>query len=841
MNLLGNLYYSLRLFYKNLSTSVIAVLVLAIGLSMALTMFSMANMMMWDTPKFANKGDLVSVDWHRQVQEGDYRNLRGIAIDDYEAMKRDSTIFDELVAFHYLSYAVHRPDGSDNVARYQAGRVSGNFFTMIGQDAILGRIATEDDVTSGEDVVVIGYTLWQNEFEGSDDAIGSTLLLDGTVHTIIGVMPEGFRFPFAQELWKPYDWRWEKDPTQESTFLATIFGTLKEGVSMEQAKADLDAIARQQQTLKPEKNKYHSQVKVQDFSKIIVDDELSAILFILIIGSLFVLLIACANVSNLLLARISKRQFELNMRKVLGAKRREIILQVLMDALVIASVGTFFSFLMAAWAGRYIWTILSDNYSEIPYWWDMSVDLNVFSYGIAIMLFSVLISSLSPLLKIASKYNADALKDNARTTSGMSASKTGKVLVTSQISLTLVLLIIALMFASLTKDQMDRKLPYDEASVLMNTLYISHEAGFEQADSVIAFYDNAERNIRAIPGIKEVSFVHGMNEFELIRDLDVEGRGLSSDKDKIQTNANIVTEAFFQTLGATPLQGRFFNKSDNASSRPVTVVNQAFVDEYFPDGNVLGKRIRVRQPGNNWEPQNRLKDEWTPWLTIVGVTSPVTSTKGYQAAKELGRIAPYVEIYISNRQWVSRVMHVYVTAEGSVATYAPQVNKAIAKLSTKLAPMDVYRTLEDLFEERDLFVVIITNFILSFAFVALLMASAGLYGIASFTAQQKKREYGIHMALGAGPKNIVWLVLKTMRWQLLIGLSIGLALADMLGRLMEQALSNGPVTNVGYDLPVLSFYVFCTALVLAVLALAMLLPAWRSSQMNPNLALNASV
>lgn len=840
MNLLNNLHFSLRLFFKNLSTSLIAVLVLSVGLAMSLTMFTLSKMMMWDSPEYIEGKGLVMVNWINNLNsEG--RAQSGVNIMDYLYFAENNSSFTHLSAFHNLSYAIHHPGADKGVNRYQSGRISGNFFELLNVKPLLGRLPVAADGASGaEAVVVIGNKVWKHEFDAAEDTVGKTLLLDGTPHTVIGVMPEGFSYPFTQQIWKPYDWAWEMEDGRDSDFNAILLGELKPGISYEQAKADLENLAAQLREQWPEHNKHLIRLNVEPSANLIANQELRTILYIQLIGALFVLMIACANVSNLLLARVSKRQFELNMRKVLGARRLEIIFQVVLDALIIAFFGAVLAFLMAAWAGRFIWTLLYNNYADqLPFWWSMEMDVKVFLFGLGAMIFAVILSSVSAILKINGRYNAEALKDNSRTSSGMSSSRGGKVLVTVQIALTVTLMAVGSIFSLSIKDQLDRQLPWDASEMLRNILYVTHEAGYNSDESVIAYYDAIEHNLSALPGIQNVSFAYNYGLGEALRELEVEGQTILNDNDRLSVNANIVTESFFELFGAEPLQGRFFQATDNNDSRAVVVINQAFANELFPGENPIGKRVRVKQPGNAWEVQNRKKPEWTQWLTVIGVSPALTSRKGYEQARASGNSGRYLTVYLNNRQWPSRVMNLLATGDGDVRQRIPEISKTIAKQSTKLAPIDKYMTVQDSLDEGDTFVKLVSQLIQSFAVLALLMAGAGLYGIASFTAQQKQREYGIHMALGAGRTDIVKLIFKSARWQLLIGLIAGFSIAHALGVLMEQALSgNGNgffPDDTQTDVYMIYLSTFIT--VVLVLGIALLVPALRSAKLKPNAAL----
>lgn len=832
----SNLQFTLRLFFKNGTTSAIAILVLAIGLGLSITMFTLSHMILWDSPQVKQNRELVTLDWVREFKPGQ-RNYSGIHILDAFYFKEKNKSLEKFVVVHPLSMSVFNPDTNGEVKRYEAARTDGDFFNLVDAQPILGRVYTNED-KGEEDVVVISHFIWQEEFDGAKDVLGKSLLLEGQSAKIIGVMPEGFAFPFQQKIWKFNDWEWDRARGRKAQSSFMSIGLLKKGVDAETAEVEFANLAANLKAENPENNKDLNYISIKPFHTIISNPSFDAILYALLIGAIFVLLIACANVSNLILARVSKRQFELTMRKVLGARKREIASQVLLDALIIGILGAALGFLIGGWSNRIIWTLFTNAYPNMPYWWSMDITAEVFTFGITVMLIAVVISSLSPLIKILKRHNIEALKDNSRTSSNLSASRAGKILVGTQIMLTVVLLVTASFFTLNSLNDLKRELPYDADNILVNSIRVAHKAGFASEASVLSFYDQIQSGIRAIPGVNDVGFSSYLfrQQSNTIRKLQIDSKPIDPKVNKQRAAVNIISPSYFDVMGGEIILGRTLKDTDTKDSLPVVIVNQNFVNEYFPDENPLGKKIQLQTPGNAWEPQNQDK-KTTQWLTIVGVTTSLQSDKGLSVAKKSGNTAEYLVAYIPTKQWVSRVMNIVITGQGDVTQYAKQVGAVIAKASSSLAPYSKYQTIQQILDNDSVFMVVVKNFIISFAFVALIMAAAGLYGIASFTSDQKKREYGIHMALGASKTVIIGLVLKTVRLQVILGVSFGILLAYALNSVLAQQLGNQLQLDLITELAVYSVGVFT---VLIVLAFTMLLPAIRSANLPPNIALRSN-
>jgi len=739
----------------------------------------------------------------------------------------------------YYTTALYNPETEAGSERIQGSRVTPSFFELVNVQPVLGRlpIASDADGSNG-DTILISYELWQDKFEANVDAVGLTVFLNDKPHTIIGILPDGFQYPVKQNIWKPYDWRTAKREGQETLTRVQVLATPKPDIAIEKVKAELNNLAGQIHQAHPDSHKKRTRMNFELHSPF--GPVFRSTILMLLFGSILVLLTACANISNLLLARVNARQFELGMRKVLGARRREIAIYVVLDAFVISFIGLMFAFIMAAWFTRFIWEELYQNYGAFtPYWWNMDLDGSVFAYGAGVMLLSVFAASLSALVQLMRRFQINVIKDDGRTTSGLNASGTGRFLITCQVFLAAVLLTTAGVYSLWLQDLQDHALPFDPDQVLFNHIF-APTGPFKSAESVDTFFADVERSIRNVEGIKEVAFAFdAMDNDRPKRKVHIEGREFDEETSTEAAATNIVSSGYFQTFQALALEGRFFNDFDDKESLPIAVVDAAFAKHYFPDESPIGKRIRVKSPGNEWEKQNKLReDPWTEWLTIVGVSSQIESLKGYGNAKKGGREWEYHNVYIPMKQWTSRPMYLMVTGEGDVHQYANAVSQAITKVKPTLAPTYRYQSLNAYLDMQNSFFNLVSSLVTIFGLVSLTMAAVGLYGIASFSTQKKTKDFAIRRALGATKQHIIQLVLQSAYWQLAIGLSLGLAASFYLQKIIAVSLKFAETTNVG-ALAIAHVYLSTSAAICAIMLLSVFIPAWRVANNPPNVALRA--
>ena len=830
MMALTDLRYVVRIFFKNFLTSLLGVFIFALGLSMSVSMFALVKGMLWSYPDVKNGHLLTHVEWDRpqaNVPTG------AVLVPDYRAFRDENNSFEQLVGFQFGQVAVNNPEGEAYTTRYSRSFVSENFFQVIQVKPILGRLPTAEDASPDTpSVVAISATVWQEQFGGSPDVIGSSVLLNGMPHIIVAVMPTAFQFPAMEQMWVPTTWA-EMDSRQRGAMpRLEVFGILKEGVTVREAHTDLQRIAVQLERDFPATNKNHLLLELKPYNQEFTEIRQQDILHILLTCSLLVLLIACANVSNLVLVRISKRQHELGVRKSLGASRKQLMKIVLLDGLLLAGGGLIFGLLFAFWISRFIWHLMEQTYPFLPYWWNMDLDLGVILFAATLMVVCVILSSLVPAIRATSKQAIDTLKDDTRTSSNLFIGRLAKLLIAVQVTFSTVLLITAISMVLSNNFLNNRKLPYDPENILTTRLQLSLSAGFNNIESVHQFYDNLSEKLTNVRDVERVGFSYNYaGYFPSLRPLEIENNILDREQDRRRISTNIVTKGYFSVYDLQPLSGRLFIETDVESAQHVAIVNRHFVNLFFPDENPIGQRIRVNNPGTASEVQNRSRSStWTNWMTIVGVVPNV------QPEPLPGEnFEHYAEIYIPTKQRPSRGLNLLLRSSVNPLSLVEDVRRIIRQEAPLLAPQTDFETIRNVIDRSTGSINITSNIITAFGIAALVMASIGLYALLSFTTVQRQREFGIRVALGASTKKITVLVGRQVFVQVMLGLILGCSIGYFLSGTLQQVFGNTTA-----NLPVKTqAFSFSVALILIPSLIAILVPSVRTAKKAPSVSLRS--
>ncbi len=827
MSFFNDTRFTLRLFYKNTISSFMGVSVFGLGLAMSITMFTMVKGFLWTSPNVRDGGQLVSVEWLKDEANQDFE--ADPIITDYEYIKENSKSFKELAAFQFLFWALNNPDGDAYTARYPQAKVSTNFFDIAPVRPILGRLPSKEDIKpGGSNAVAISYSIWQEQYGGAAEVLGATAILNGESYIIVGVLPAGYEFPVMQESWILADWKDVRSRPREKQPSVEMFGILKDGVSTKEAEIELNNLAAQLARLYPETNEHYSRFIIKPYAEEFVGDEMKQVLLILLLCSVLVFLIACANVSNLVLARVSKRQQELAIRSGLGASRIHLMGMVLLDGAVMAVGGLIVGILIALWSSRYLWEVIDGKMPFRPEWWNMDIDMSVMLFAAFMMFMSVLISSLFPALRVVAKQNNALLKDDTRTSSSLFIGRLSKVLISIQVTFSTVLLITALTMVLTSSYVANPKLPYDPEKIMTTRMQMNVKAGFESIESVHNFYDDLIATVSALPNVETAGLSYKFaGFFPARRPFEIFGQEPDRAEDLPKVNTNIINTSYFDVYKAEPVSGRFFSLTDTESTEYVCVVNQHFVKHFFPGENPIGKRIRVKNAGTAQELQNIQRDSpWTEWMTVVGVAPNLQ-----QRPVPGEPIHRYAEIYIPTKQRPSRGMNLLVHAKRDVLDVIEPVRKIVQRKAPLLAPQSEFESVADVLERANSGIQITTNLITVFGVAALFMASIGLYALISFTTQQKIREFGIRMALGASAQAIIKLVFRKNLLQIVIGLILGMAAGVAISSVLKKVFD---AANLPVAVPAFSIAI---TIVMVASAVAILIPALRAASIEPNKSL----
>ncbi|PZR73157.1 MAG: hypothetical protein DLM73_11370 [Chthoniobacterales bacterium] len=760
--MLRDLRYACRMLVKTPGFTIISILAVALGIGASTTMFSSINaLLLRPMPLIQDQDRLVAVS--EFFQKNADQNA-GTAFPDYLEWKKSITTLDGIAAIQEATFII---TGGDKPERYLGGQISADAFTFMGVQPILGRqFRPEEDELNAPLVALIGYEVWQNHFAGDRGVVGKTIPINGKQVTIIGVMPKGWRFPEICDIWMPLQMN-EKDQPRGNFFLDCI-GKVKKGVSIEQARAELEAITARFAVQHPDTNTGVG-VHVTPFREEMVRNFKT--LTLLVMGAvLFVHLIACANVANLLLARGATRAKEIGIRLALGASRRQIVRQLLAESVVIGMVGSALGLLFAVWGVDLMLTALPN---EVPYWIHFDFDWRVFSFALGIGAVSSVLFGLLPALQASHPHLVDALKEGGRTGGGgVKGQRVRNSLVVAEVALALVLLIGAGLMMRSFMNLQKTDIGMDPSRTLTFRVGLP-EAQFPEKESPARFFDQLIPKLASLPGVESAGATTslpasgniGVSAFIL------EGEPEPKQLQDARTLRQLtVTPGYFQTARVPFLRGRDFTAADTKDAPRVVVIDEDAGRAWFPNQDPIGHQLRMLD--KQGEPPR--------WATIVGIVKPVIYDR-------LTNRRPMPAAYFAQSQAAERFLSVMVRTKTDPAKFA---NLARTTVLTVNKDLPIYRvmTMDEVlaqsFWDRRFFGTLFTIF----AGLALFLASLGLYGVMSYSVRQRTQEIGVRMALGAQTGDVLRLVTGQGLRLVLLGLAIGFVSAYFLTKLLAGSL-----------------------------------------------------
>ena len=751
----------------------------ALGTGLVTTMFSVVNSVLFKGLPFDGAENLLDVALYHTTDDwyGEFTK------EQLEAVREQQTTLDDLVNFRYWGPPIRVPGA---VAERVPGlRVSTNLLEALRVSPALGRGFLEEDAAAGaENVMLISYDFWKRHFGDGENAIGAVVYLQKEPYRVIGVMPRGFRFPYPDTTyWIPYSLYWVDGGNR--TLYYNVFGRTKPGHTEESVLSEMKVIWQNLQRADPKADK-NMVVSIRPLTNSFIWPELSRRLLFLFSTTIVVVLISCANVANLQLARYTTAVKDFAVRSALGAGRVHIVRRVMIESLAMAFLGALLGGLSVYFGTGYLNSVSENLY--LPVWADFSIDFRVAAFVLAITALTGFLSGLVPAIRVSRPGINEFLKDDVRTASGLRIGRLSKVLVVVQVGLAFSLLI--------------------ARSGWMNHLEMSFE-------ELVARWNELKRALEAHTGIVSVAFARsaptGSWGFQY-RTYAVEGE-VHEKGQYPGCGQNQVSTGYFQKLKIPILKGRGFEATDVLSSLPVAVVDESFAKKAWPDEDPLGKRIKST-PGSKAR-----YDSETPWLTVVGV-APDLKPWGIANTKW-----PELAFYVPNTQFPIPYNIFLIRTTGNPLLAVPIIRSEMARLDSDAAVYRV-RTLEE-DRNRSIFQFLFTQrLLIVFGLVALILASLGVYGVISFSVHQRTREIGIRMAFGADRGRILRLILREAGWQIACGLLLGVALAYIGTGYMEAFLfgiaDTSPLTYIGV-----------AVLLIAVSLVACLAPAFRASSIHP--------
>jgi predicted permease len=826
----------LRVLIKEKSFCALAVAVLALGICAVTTQFSVVNGVMLRGFAFPNAERLMSVQFidPSPANNNFFGQNNQIFALDYQDIATTQKSF-ELVSA-YINGSTVNLTYEGNPKRYTGAYVTENFLKILGVTPALGRDFTAADNQPGaEKTALIAHQLWQRDFGGIPDIVGKSIRLNGKSATIIGVMPPGFAFPVNEELWIPLFTEFPPKNRNERNAQGNapaVIGLLRPDVSVEQANTEISMFAARLAKDFPDTNKQFSIGLVQPLIKTFTPRQLQGLLLSMLGVCVAVLFLACSNVMNMQFARATLRAKELAIRSSLGATRGRLVRQMLTESLLLACLGAAIGGAGAYWVTGFLYATVKNLPNPIPAYITFDVDGRVLLLIVGITMLAAVLSGVIPAW-LASRANPnDALKESGRGNTSRAINYITRGLVVFQIFLTCIILIASfLQFQSILRQQ---KLDYGyDTNALTSARMGLMDGDYPNSDAKRLFYDRLLRELRASPEIASAALTNRFRmAFSGNGPIEIEGRAYKENRDRPNANFENVTDGYFATLGAKLLEGRDFALDDTDLKQPVAIVNAFFAKKYFGNDSAIGRRFRT--VGNNGV-------LFGPWRTIVGVCSDVRMLGPFNNPNvDAGGF--YVPLY----------SNVFGPASGPVAQQFTTIVVKPRGVSAGLFANNLQRITRLVDSNLPLYFVgtpaenidsflgqnrIVAGMFTAFGLVAMLLAAVGLYGVMSFSVNQRTSEFGIRMALGADSFRILSMVLRQGTVQLGLGLVLGLGIAFLIATLGGQGITNALSGMISPRDP--ATYVFVAVLLSAVSLIATLIPARRATRVDPMIALRA--
>ena len=801
-----NLVYSVRMLLKRPSLTAVAIIAIALGIGANTAIFSVVNTVLLQPLPYDQPQQLVMLATEQRDQALDGRG--GFSVPDFlDVQKSTKTL--EAVATHQGTGTIVT-DGGDP-ERLLGAAVNADYFSVLRVKPVLGRVFTHDEDKPGApQVIVLSHSLWQRRFGGDPNIIGREVNIGGKT-TVVGVLPAGFEYPFSddqqQDFWEPIfsaAWMTKNQREERADRSLPVIARLKPGATLEEAKAELDLLSRQIEQQSPVSNT-NIVFNVVSMHEDITRDYRPALLVML--GAVgLVLLIACANVANLLLARAAARQKEVAIRMALGASRKRIAAQLLTESLLLSVAGGVLGLLLASWGMD---LLVAYGPADVPRLRDVSIDRYVLFFTLGVSTLTGIVFGLAPALHASKPDPGNMLKDSGRGVSH-GRNRMRSALIVSEVALSLMLLVGAGLLINSFWRLLHTDAGFDPRGVLALDIPLSRTK-YPKSEQRPAVFEQLVERMKALPGVRDASLTSNvpLTDFDVELSFQIEGREPYKPGNEAVADYTAVGADYFRTMNIALQRGRVFANSDTATTPQVMVVSDAFVKRYFPNEDPVGRRIVFDGP----TPTPR---------EIIGVVGDVRRN-GLDADVE-------PEMYVSHVQNPERRMNVVIRTDARDASQLTPAARAEVKAFDPDQIIWRTQTLEQLLgtsvAPRRFNMMLLGIF----ASVALVLAAVGLYGVMSYSVTWRTHEIGVRMALGAKRADVLRLVVRQGMIMALIGLAIGLIGALSLSRVMSSMLHGvsptDPLTFTGVSI-----------VLLVVALLACLIPARRATRVDPIVAL----
>jgi predicted permease len=829
-----DLRYGVRILRKNPGFTAVAVLTLALGIGVNSTIFSVISTMLLRKPPVHDPDRLMMLFSRNIGATGatDEANRSPVSPPDFLDWRAQATAFSGITAASSFENDTHITlSGGSEPERVPGGQVSANYFQVLGISPLLGRaFEPGDDVPGHDRVAVLRADLWKTHFASDPQVIGRTVKVNGDAYTVIGVMPDTFRqlWMFPEQLWTPLVFTpAQLTPAARAQRSLSVFGRLKPGVSELRARSELQTIAKRISAANPESNRDWG-ANVLTLQKYAIQESNSGPALAFLMASVgFVLLIACANLANLLVARNANRQREFAVRAAMGAGGFRLARQLLSECLLLSLLGAGLGLLLATWGlhllrGLFNWNEWSLLISE-----ELSIDRNVLLFTLAVSVITAMVFGLAPAFQISRRDPNLALKEGSRsTTAGREHHRLQNTLVAGQLALSLILLVGAGLFVNSFVQEMRSKPGMNPHNVLTASVSLTGTI-YQDPSHQVAFFQNLLQRLGESAEVQSAAVTSDLPfTFPGRAQFKIEGRPAPPDgsKDWRESWAGyfVVSPGYFRVTQIPLGEGREFTPADDSSSAPVAIVNEAFARKFFPKQNVLGSYISVTPDAGQGKAIDRSGAAQPAWRQIVGIAGDVNEYVGQPTWR------PHV--FVPFLQAPDGSMNLVVRVRTNPATFAASLRHAVSGVD-KDQPVTNFRTMDRVLLDSGQGDDVMAELMAAFAAIALAIAAVGIYGLIAYLVGRRTHELGVRMALGARRREVLLLVFRNSMPMLIAGVGIGFLISLAMPRLISASFQGWVNVHSGW-------IVAGTALiVLAVALVSSYFPARRASRLDPTVAL----
>ena len=806
-NLLSDFRFSLRLLRRNPAFSAAAIVVLALGIGANTAIFSVVNAVLLRPLPFDDPSRIMQV-WHVPPPKS-FPGMNTFAVSpaNYLDWHSQSSSFEQMSAYGFRAFTV---GGTERPEAIQAGTVAPDFFPLLRVQPVLGRTFTPDEDRPGEGhVVILGYNFWRDHFASDRNIVGRNILLDGETYSVVGVMPETFRYPSWAKLWVPLAWTNEIRAVRGNHNYGVI-ARLKKNVDIRRAQAELSAISTRLEQLYPEDDKGWG-ATILPLREQLVGDVRPALLVLL--GAVaFVLLIACANVANLVLAKTLARRKEIAIRTALGASRLVVLRQILAETVLLSVAGGALGLLLARFGMTLIVKVLGDR---IPPFMQITLDVPVLAFTLLLSVLAGIVAGLIPSVRFTKADVNEALKQGqSRGSSDARGGRTRRLLVVSEVALSLVLLIGAgLMIRSLW--ELRKVQPgFDWHNVLTMTVPLPRNR-FPSPAGEIHFFEDALNRVRALPGTDSAGVIDDLplNGGGSNQPFTIEGRPVPPMSEQPEVDVRVISPGYLRAMHIPILRGRDITEADAAGRPGAVLISDSLVRRFWPNEDPIGRHITLTFfPGVVRE--------------IVGIVGDIKMDSLDQTRPSAAIYHPLAQLTAPPTEpWRSFPMSFAVRTNSDPMNSVTAVTGAIHQAAPDLPVVDVMSMNEIITQSvsPQRFNMLL---LACFAGLALVLAAVGIYSVLSYTVRRRVREIGIRMALGASHRDVIRLILadglKPILFGVLLGVAAALALSRVVSSLIYGVRATDPLTFAAVSLLLLLVGVFAT-----------ILPAYRATRIEP--------